>query len=124
MFVFLSPVNTIESCEMVTMGLLDGNIFEIMRLILPEHRMLTKKIEREQMLQTQPVLSEDQLAEMQHIIGEAIENGSQVRMTLFGTYENKTVVGHPVVENGRLKMRSVDGIEMIPMDKLLGVVFI
>jgi hypothetical protein len=106
---------------MVAMGLLDENIFESMRLILPEHRMLMKRIEREQMRQTQPVLSEDQYEEMQCIIEEAIENKIQVRMTLFGTYENKMIVGYPYAENGRLKLNTEDGIETVPLDKLVFV---
>lgn len=101
------------------MGLLDENIFESLRLVLPEHRMMMKKIESEQVRQTRTALSEDQHEEMQYIIGEAIENRLQVRMTLFGIYENKIIIGHPYIGNGRLKMRSEDGIETIPLDKLV-----
>lgn len=121
MFAFLYSANIIIlTGGMILVGLLDENIFESMRLILPEHRMMMKRIEREQVRQTQPVLSEDQYEEMQYAIAEAIENGVQIQMTLFGTYENKTIVGRPYIENGRLKMHTESGIEIVPLDKLIG----
>ncbi len=102
-------------------GLLDGNLFESMRLILPEHRVTQKSVERELSKQSKPVLSEDQYEEMQTTIVEAIENGSLVKLTLFGEYGNKTIVGHPIAGNGRLRLCIDEGTESVPLDKLIGV---
>ncbi len=102
-------------------GILGGNIFESMRIILPEHRATMKRFEHQQSKREKQNLSEDQINDMQYTISEAIENDQEVCVTLFGEYGNKTITGHPIVENGRLRLQTEDGLETVTLEKLLNI---
>ncbi|TDY37157.1 YolD-like protein, partial [Alicyclobacillus sacchari] len=57
------------------MNIRDGNIFEAMRLVLPEHRALMAQIQRERTRRKRPALTEERLEEMQYTLSEAIREG-------------------------------------------------
>lgn len=103
------------------MNINEGNIFEVMRLVLPEHRgaMATWKLQRSN--QERPSLSDDEFEHMWYMVTEAIENEFSVRVTLFGEYGNTVLVGKPQVANGRLLIRTEDGVERVVIERLVGV---
>ncbi|CAB3390890.1 YolD-like family protein [Kyrpidia spormannii] len=47
------------------MRITEGNLFSAMRLVLPEHRDMAERMEREANRRWEPKLTEDQLAELQ-----------------------------------------------------------
>lgn len=98
----------------------EGNIFEAMRLVLPEHRAVMKKWQSERSLRNPPTLSDDEFQEMQYTITEAVENGSRIRLTLFGASGDAVVEGIPVYD-GRLKMVTDRGAQVVDIRRLIKV---
>lgn len=85
------------------------NIFEAMRLVLPEHRGSMAIWQRQRSVRTQPILLEDELESMQFILSDAIKHHCQVRLTLFGEYE-KTMLAGVLVMGWRLQIANDKGI--------------
>lgn len=105
------------------MRITEGNIFEAMRLVLPEHRELMKRSGREESKRKQPVLSEDQQAEMEYILGEALRRKRKIRVTIFGAFQDMTREGVPFIKNGGLRLRADTGIVPIPVEKVTKIEF-
>lgn len=98
----------------------EGNIFEAMRLVLPEHRGVIKRWQSERSVRNPPIVSEDEVQEMQYIISEAVENGSRLRLTLFGAHGDTMLEGTPVYD-GRLKMTTDYGTQEVDLRRLIKV---
>ncbi|MFC4768760.1 YolD-like family protein [Effusibacillus consociatus] len=77
------------------MRITDGNIFEAMRLVLPEHRERMETMKRELQRQEKPVLSEDKLAEMSVLLSEAIQDDRLTILTVYHPYGNQEVRLYP-----------------------------
>lgn len=75
------------------MNILSGNIFEGMRLILPEHRAEMKRYENGLTRRTMRQLSQHEWEDTSYIIGEAIESQTSVHMAIFGEYEDDVWIG-------------------------------
>ncbi|MBX6395989.1 MAG: YolD-like family protein [Alicyclobacillaceae bacterium] len=103
------------------MRITDGNLFSAMRLALPEHRDMAEQMERESRRRRAPALTEDQLAEMEYVLAEAMETGSRVRITLFGLNEDEVWEGIPVLRNGRLYLEDDSGKRAVPVERVVGV---
>lgn len=82
------------------MKLNEGNIFEAMRLVLPEHRAVMRFVSRQNSKRTRPVLTQDQLDEMQYTVSEALDQGSRVSISLYHPYEDIVLQG-ALIANGR-----------------------
>ncbi|AEJ44373.1 YolD-like family protein [Alicyclobacillus acidocaldarius] len=91
------------------MNIRDGNIFEAMRLVLPEHRELMAKIQRERAKRKRPVLAEERLDEMQYVLSEAIRERRAVRMTVFMPERDVVLMGRVSVCGRELRVRTTDG---------------
>lgn len=99
----------------------EGNIFEAMRLVLPEHRGVMKGWQSERSMRNAPTLSDDEIQEMQYVISEAVENGSRIRLTLFGSFGDAVVEGIPVYD-GRLKMvTDCEDVQSVDLRRLIKV---
>ncbi|WP_245632951.1 YolD-like family protein [Alicyclobacillus kakegawensis] len=93
----------------------DGNIFEAMRILLPEHRTTAERYRRQRARRRPPELFEDELAEMQYVLSEAIEQRRPVRLTLFHPSEDVVIEGVPELRGGRLWLWQADG-NRVPVD--------
>jgi C4-type Zn-finger protein len=62
--------------------IIDGNIFEGMRIILPEHREAMKRLETEEKRQPRPVLDEQKIEEMSRVLADAIQDQRPITVTL------------------------------------------
>lgn len=101
--------------------LLNENIFESMRLVLPEHRDLMGRSEMMPVAKAEPAekFDEYRYVGMMEILQEAIENGLEILVTLnSGKYQPAQVmVGQPQVRGERL---FVNG-QRVPMEKIIDV---
>ncbi|ADG06801.1 MULTISPECIES: YolD-like family protein [Kyrpidia] len=91
------------------MRITEGNLFSAMRLVLPEHRDMAERMEREANRRREPELTEDQLAELRYVLAEAVETGSRVRIMLFGPDEDEVWEGVLVLRNGRVYLDDHSG---------------
>lgn len=82
------------------MKLDEGNIFEALRLVLPEHRSVMSFVKNQRSKRTRPILSEDKLDELQYTLQEAMDTGSKVSLTLYHPYEDVILQG-TLSANGR-----------------------
>ncbi|MDB5085101.1 MAG: YolD [Bacilli bacterium] len=105
------------------MRIIDGNIFEAMRLVLPEHRELMDRMKRESGKKEQPLLAQDELEEMQYLLSEALEGQVPLRATLFHPYGHQIVTGIPFVSAGQLFLQTADGKRSIPFDQLIRLAY-
>ncbi|SFU94748.1 YolD-like family protein [Alicyclobacillus macrosporangiidus] len=87
----------------------DGNIFEAMRILLPEHRATTQRYREWRSRRRPPELSADELSEMQYKLSEAIELRRPVRLVLFHPDEDVVIMGVPELKGGRLWLWRDDG---------------
>ncbi len=102
------------------MNINEGNIFEAMRLVLPEHRGAMSEWKRQRSKREPPVLSEDEIQDMQYILKEALENGSKVRLKLFGEYSDAVIEGVPFYD-GRLRAATDEGVLIVDVERLIAV---
>lgn len=104
------------------MRITDGNLFEGMRFILPEHRHLMEERQAEEKRRRPPELSEDTLAEMQYVLQEAIEQQQAIRMTLFTPKGDEVYAGIPQWQEERLWLQTADGQRLhLPLQRVLRV---
>lgn len=103
------------------MNIRDGNIFEAMRLVLPEHRELMAKIQRERAKRKRPVLAEERLDEMQYVLSEAIRERRAVRITVFTPERDVVLVGHVSVCDRELRVRTTDGEQVVRLDDVIEI---
>ncbi|SFV10445.1 YolD-like family protein [Alicyclobacillus macrosporangiidus] len=93
----------------------DGNIFEAMRILLPEHRATVERYRERRSRRRPPDLSEDELSEMQYVLAEAVEERKVVRLTLFGPIQDEVLEGVPELLGGRLWLSRTGG-KRVPID--------
>lgn len=103
------------------MGILDENVYEKMRLILPEHRSFMERAEREAKKRTKPQLSQQKWDEMSYAITEAMELQKEIRFILFDPYEDEIWTGLPEMYAGALHVWIDDERRRVPMDRLIYV---
>ena len=102
------------------MRISEGNIFEVMRLVLPEHRGVMAGWKRERSGQESPALSEDEIANMHYILSEAIAHRTSVRLQLVEAGVNRLLEGVPVYD-GRLRIVNAEGDFPVLAERLLRV---
>ncbi|MBF8376471.1 YolD-like family protein [Alicyclobacillus mali] len=103
------------------MNIRDGNIFEAMRLVLPEHRALMAQIQRERMKRKRPVLTEERLEEIQYTLSEAILEGNAVRVTVFTPERDVVLMGHVSVSGRELRVCTAAGVHIVDVRDVVGV---
>ena len=103
------------------MDIIDGNIFEGMRMILPEHRLIMAEIEELNAPRKQPELTNDVWDEMQYLINEAIEHHQRVRIMLFGKRKNTVIEGIPAIICDRLVLNTGEGMRAVAMDQVMKI---
>jgi hypothetical protein len=103
---------------------MDGNIFEAMRLVLPEHREKMREAEREEGKQEPPLLADDAVEAIQRVIGQALRRALRLRVTWFDPHGNVEWEGVPVLSpDGQLDLRGADGVtRRVPLDKVVDAV--
>lgn len=101
----------------------DGNIFETMRLVLPEHRARMEEFQREREASERklPVISQDRYVEFSVTIAEAIMNKDRIKVTLFGKYHDEHVEGIPIMDQG-LRLVTEQSVVEIPRKRVIDVV--
>jgi hypothetical protein len=77
------------------MRILDGNIFEGMRMILPEHREAMRKVEQEHLRPARPVLDEQKLEEMSRVLAEALQDSRTLTVTVYQSFDWKRIAMIP-----------------------------
>jgi len=87
----------------------EGNIFEAMRLVLPEHRAVMNLVTKEMSKRERPALTEDEYVQMQYVLAEALELERCVRVQLFRPYEDKVIMGVPSLKGNKLYLQTVAG---------------
>jgi C4-type Zn-finger protein len=65
------------------MRIIDGNIFEGMRIILPEHREAMSRLETESKKQPRPVLDEQKIEEMARMLADAIQDQRPITVIVY-----------------------------------------
>jgi hypothetical protein len=107
------------------MRIIDGNIFEGMRIILPEHRDAMKRLETEAKRQPRPVLDEQKLEEMSRVLADAIQDQRPITVTLykpFGQYRVEIVPEKIDPYTKKLMGRDKEGnMRNIPLTDLIDV---
>ncbi|WP_018130369.1 YolD-like family protein [Effusibacillus pohliae] len=103
------------------MRIVDGNIFEAMRLVLPEHRELMKRFKQESNKRTPPILPEDAWNELEYVLVEALRQGRTIRVTLFDPDEDVVWEGIPMLKDRQLHLRTADGIRRVPVQKVVKI---
>jgi len=101
------------------MGINDGNIFESMRMALPEHRELMEQAKKARTKRKPPQLSEDEISEMQYVLSEAMEAGKQVRITIFEPNHDSSLAGIPMILGGSLRIQTETGIYPVILSKVV-----
>ncbi|MFD2172441.1 YolD-like family protein [Tumebacillus lipolyticus] len=105
------------------MRIADGNIFEAMRLVLPEHREAMKRAAVEAKKRSKPTLDEDAWQEIQYTLQEAMERQLPVAVTLFRPLEDEVLIGAPMMRSGSLWLHTEDGALPIDMRRVLKIAF-
>ncbi|WP_206832706.1 YolD-like family protein [Alicyclobacillus fructus] len=103
------------------MNIRDGNIFEAMRMVLPEHRELMAQIQRERAKRKRPVLTEERLEEMQYALSEAVREGRAVRVTVFTPERDVVLVGHVTVRGRELRVRTAGGEQLVRLNDVIQI---
>jgi hypothetical protein len=103
------------------MRIVDGNIFEAMRLVLPEHRELMKRFKQQSNQRKLPLLSDDARDEMEYVLAEALRQGRTIRVTLFDPDEDVVWEGIPVLKDRQLHLQTADGIRRVPVQKVVKI---
>ncbi|GAX89878.1 YolD-like family protein [Effusibacillus lacus] len=103
------------------MRIIDGNIFEAMRLVLPEHRELMERSKQESKKRKQPILSEDEWSQMGYILGESMQHKHKIRITLFDPHEDVVWEGTPLIKDGKLHLQTYDGIRQVPLKRVVKI---
>ncbi len=96
-------------------------MFEMIRLVLPEHRGAMDQYQTARAIRKKPVLSQQEWEYMSFVISDAIESGSSVRLTLFGPFENEVWEGIPVIYAGQLHIVIDDERRRLPAERLIAV---
>jgi hypothetical protein len=103
------------------MKITDGNIFEAMRLVLPEHRELMRQSEQERTKRKQPILSEDEWSEMGYILEEALQYKYKIRVTIFDPSQHVVREGMPIIRNGDLCLQTDEGVHQVPVNQVVKI---
>lgn len=98
-----------------------NNIFENMRLILPEHRTFMERAKREAEKRPMPKLSQQEQDEMTYTITEALELRQEIRIVLYHPYEHEIWIGVPEIYAGALHVWMDEEKYKVPMDRLIHV---
>ncbi|MHB1627486.1 MAG: YolD-like family protein [Bacilli bacterium] len=102
------------------MRISEGNIFEAMRLVLPEHRGVMAAWMGERSEPGYPALSEDEVANMHYILSQAIAHRTPVRLQLVEAGVYRLLEGVPVYD-GRLRVVNAEGDFPVLAERLLRV---
>ena len=78
------------------MRIIDGNIFEGMRMIIPEHREAMVEQGRQQKRVERPILDQDKLEEMSRLLAEAILNPFAIKVSLYKPFGIETIHITPI----------------------------
>jgi len=71
------------------------NIYEGMRMIMPEHRDMINRMAREEKRRVRPILADYAIEEMGMTLSEAVAERLAIRVTLFGEWEDQMYEGVP-----------------------------
>lgn len=91
----------------------EGNIFELMRLVLPEHREMMERMKKKMQVHKIPVLAEDKMEQMQYTLQDALENEQPIRVTLYNPFEDEIHEGIPIMKGNKLYLSN--GAGMLPL---------
>lgn len=103
------------------MRITDGNLFEAMRLVLPEHRDLMRQMEREGRKRKQPILSEDEWGEIEYGLKQALHQKSKIRIRLFDPYEDEIWEGVPIIKGNRVFLNMKNGMYEVPLQRVVKI---
>lgn len=99
----------------------EGNIFESMRLVLPEHREMMERMKRQMQIHKAPNSTDDELQEMQYTLQEALEMKQQIRVTVYNLIENRVYEGTPTVKGNILYLSDEFGTLPLSMKEIIGI---
>lgn len=99
----------------------EGNIFEVTRLVLPEHRAVMGFMSKQKSKRARPILTEDQLDEMQYTVSEALDRGRRVRISLYHPYDDIALEGILSVSGTTILIHTADGIIQATIGNIIRV---
>lgn len=99
----------------------EGNIFESMRLVLPEHREMMERMKQQMHVHKAPSLSEDEMQEMQYAIDEAIHGEKTIRVTTFGPFGDQACEGVPKIKGARLYLSNSEGVMPLDVENIVSI---
>lgn len=101
------------------MHLIDGNIFAVMRLVLPEHRELMSDLEGLKRIKQRPELAEDAVAEFEYMWRAAWCDQFALAITLFHPTQQQMICGIPFTHQKPLRLQTAKGCIMIQQEDIL-----
>jgi hypothetical protein len=107
------------------MRIIDGNIFEGMRIILPEHREAMRRLKTEAKIQPRPVIDEQKFEEMSRVLADAIQDQCPITVIVYKLFGPDRVVIVPEKidpYSKQLKGKDREGnVRNIPLTDLIDV---
>jgi C4-type Zn-finger protein len=107
------------------MRIIDGNIFEGMRIILPEHREAMKRIESEAKRQPRPVLDEQKIEEMARVLADAIQDQRPITVIVYRPFgPDRVVIVPEKIEPYSKRLKGADregNVRIVPLTDLIDV---
>jgi hypothetical protein len=107
------------------MRIVDGNIFEGMRIILPEHREAMRRLETEAKRQPRPVLDEQKIEEMSRVLADAIQDQRPITVIVYKPYGADRVEIIPEkIDPYSKQLKGVDregNVRIVPLTDLIDV---
>lgn len=97
------------------------NIYEGMRMIMPEHRDMMNRIARDEKRRVRPILADDAIEEMGMILSEAVAEGKRISVTVFDEWENVSYKGVPVMRGQVMYVDDGEGRHRVELSDIVDI---
>ncbi|MFT8320147.1 MAG: YolD-like family protein [Bacillus sp. (in: firmicutes)] len=99
-------------------------MWESSRMMLPEHKQVLQRHQKELTKKTKPIMDEQQIALFSMYITRSIEQGLTLKIQLFHEYEDVYFIGKVqkiLVERKEIKISHAKGSEYIGLDEMIDI---
>lgn len=87
--------------------------------MLPEHREMMERMKKQTQAHKPPLLSEDELAQMQYALQEALETEQQVRVTTYNPFGHRVYEGLPIAKENKLYVACEFGMMPLVIEEIV-----
>lgn len=101
------------------MDIMSGNIFEAMRLVLPEHRELMRDVDQNESPYRRSELLDDVFEEYEDIWNTAYREHTELRIVMISAKGKRSINGVPVSLQPPLRLQTDHGCIMIQPEAIL-----